>query len=328
MSEAQPLYPLLLDSTLHVKVWGGRRLDEIMGKDLPTDEPYGESWELHDTSTVANGPLAGKTVADLLATYGTALAGEGNDPAEGLPLLAKLLDASDWLSIQVHPNDAQAEALEGQPRGKTEAWIILATAPDAKLVIGVEPGTSRETMAQSIRDNNLEDYIVVADVKPGDVLFIPAGTVHAIGPGIVLYEIQQSSNTTYRLYDWGRMGLDGNPRELHIDKGVQVSNVDSLPQVTHPGTPDDPVVTLVESEYFTTKQYRLADDVSDRPAPQFDTAGRFHALTCVDGEAAVHYVGGEPVAFQKGQTVLVPASLGAYTLHGAGTVLHSQQSGA
>lgn len=315
----QQLYPFLLTPVLRVKVWGGRKLQTALNKPLPTDEPYGESWELHDTATVANGTFAGRTLGALLVEHGTALVGERNDPAEGFPLLAKFLDAADWLSVQVHPNDEQAAELEGEPRGKTEAWIILAAEPDARLVIGVQPGTSRETMAQAIRDGVLENHIVYADVKAGDVLKLDANTVHAIGPGLLIYEIQQSSDTTYRLYDWNRMGLDGKPRDLHIEKGVQVSNVDFLPTVAHPWDDDGDVLALVSSPYFQTDLHRL-----DEQPVALDTAGAFHALTCVRGAVTVEG-GGERVAISVGQTALVPASLGGYTLGGYGEVLRSYQ---
>lgn len=287
-----------------------------MGKSLPTDDPYGESWELHDTATVLNGPLAGKSLGALLVDYGTALIGAGNDPADGFPLLAKLLDASDWLSVQVHPNDEQAHQLEGDPRGKTEAWVILSAEPDSQLVIGVLPGTSREQMAQAIRDNTLESRLVYADVRPGDVLYIPANTIHAIGPGIVLYEIQQSSDVTYRLYDWGRMGLDGKPRALHIDKGVQVSNVESLPAITHPDH------IMVESPFFRTLRYTLTEGEQQTIV----TAGHFHALTCIDGTITITQ-GDTHLTLSKGQTALVPACLDRYLLGGQGAVLCSHQVG-
>ncbi len=318
--DSRALYPMLLNATLHVKVWGGRKLDSAMNKYLPTADPYGESWELHDTSTVTNGALVGKTLGDVLAQYGTALVGEGNDPAEGFPLLAKILDATDWLSIQVHPDDAQAAQLEGQSRGKTEAWIILAADVGAKLVIGVEPGTSRESMVNAIKDNNLEDHIVIADVVAGDVLYIPAGTVHAIGPGILLYEIQQSSNTTYRLYDWGRMGLDGNPRDLHIEKGVQVANIETVPKITHTANDTSDTVTMVSGEFFTTVLHRL----NDSTPLKLDSAGQFHTLTCIRGLAEVTH-NAVNTMFGKGQTVLIPASLGNYSLTGDADVLRSWQ---
>lgn len=315
------LYPLLLEAALHTKVWGGRKLADVMGKTLPTDEPYGEAWEVHDTCKVINGPLAGHTLADLLGEYGTAMIGKHNDPTEGLPLLIKILDAADWLSVQVHPNDEQAAELEGQPRGKTEAWYIIATEPTAKLIIGVEPGTDRAEMAAAIREDRLGDLLVPADIEPGDLLFIPAGTVHAIGPGTLLYEVQQSSNTTYRLYDWGRTGLDGNPRELHIEKGVQVSNTESVPTITHPGQDKSPEVSVVNSDYFTTTLHNLnGTDVG------LNTSGtHFHTLTCIDGTAAI-IADDTIVDLRKGTSAFVPASVGGYTLTGNGQVLRSAQA--
>jgi mannose-6-phosphate isomerase len=199
------LYPLLLNPALHIKVWGGRKLETLLHKALPTGEPYGESWELHDTATVANGVLAGQTLGALLQQWGHDLIGPHNDPTEGFPLLAKFLDAQDWLSVQVHPNDEQARALEGDPRGKTEAWYVLAVDPGSTLVKGIQPGTSQTAMADAIRANHLEPLLVYQAVEPGDVLLNNAGGVHALGPGIVIYEIQQSSDVTYRL----RLGAHG-----------------------------------------------------------------------------------------------------------------------
>ena len=324
MTDKSPLYPLLLTPSLHVKVWGGRKLQDLMGKTLPTDDPYGEAWEMHDTSVVANGALAGQTLGDLLKVYGADLVGEGNDPAEGFPLLAKILDANDWLSIQVHPNDEQALALEGQPRGKTEAWIILDAEPDSQLIIGVKSGTSREEMAQAIRDNRLEDLVVYANVEVGDVLYLPANTVHALGPGLLIYEIQQSSNTTYRLYDFGRMGLDGNPRELHIEKGVQVSNLDELPKIERPNASASPVQGLIEGEFFNTVLYDL-EALTNIPVEINTNGTHFHSLTCISGNASIK-VGEHELTFSKGQTVLIPANLGVYTLSGKGDVLRSWQT--
>lgn len=319
------LYPLLLNPSLHVKVWGGRQLETVLHKPLPTDEPYGEAWEMHETATVANGEFEGRTLSDLLAEFGHDLIGPDSDPAEGFPLLAKLIDAADWLSVQVHPNDEQAHDLEGQPRGKTEAWYILAAEPGARLVIGMKPGTTREQMAQAIRDNTLGELLVYADAAPGDVLFIRAGTIHAIGAGILIYEIQQSSDTTYRLYDWGRLGLDGNPREMHIDKGTQVANLEKLPEMLHTGDANAPVVEIVKSEYFTTLLYQLnADNGTQINLETKDC--RFHILTCIAGAATVNTPDYGEVTMQSGQTVLIPSSLGAYHLTGNARVLCSFQS--
>jgi mannose-6-phosphate isomerase len=260
-------------------------------------------------------------LSELLATYGTDLVGRSNNPDEGFPLLAKFLDANDWLSIQVHPNDDQAAELEGEPRGKTEAWIVLHAEPDAQLVIGVQPGTSREDMAAAIRAGTLEDMVVYADVRAGDILLLKANTVHALGPGIVIYEIQQSSDTTYRLYDWNRVGLDGKPRDLHIEKGVAVSNVDYLPQIRRFGHRANPVITLVENKYFKTNRHQL--NAGDGGAvTSIQTHNKFHALTCTRGEVIVK-ADGVALPLTVGQTALVPACVPGYTLTGTGDVLRS-----
>jgi len=316
------LYPLLLQATLHTKVWGGRRLETVMHKSLPTSEPYGESWELYDTSTVANGPLAGRTLGDVLAETGHDLIGPDSDPAEGFPLLAKFLDANEWLSVQVHPNDAQAKQLEGEPRGKNEAWYVLSAEPGARLVLGVRPGTPAAELAQAARRGQLDGLLIYAEVSAGDVLTMDAGTVHALGPGIVVYEIQQASDTTYRLYDWGRMGLDGKPRELHVEKGVAVANTQSLPPIKHTAASTEPLIEIVRTPYFVTLLHRLAKDKVELTTQEGKP--RFHALSCIEGEAEVK-AAKMSVTMQTGQTVLVPASLGRYTLAGSGRALRSFQ---
>src|SRR5690606_26725665 len=184
--------------------------------------------------------------------------------------------------------------------------------PNAKLVIGMQSGTTQQAMADAIRDNTVEEMLEYAVVEAGDVLYMPANTVHAIGPGIVLYEVQQSSNITYRLYDWGRMGLDGTPRELHIEKGVQVSNLDELPKVEHPT--DD---LMVDGDYFQTQRHAVNSTGID-----LRTGGAFHSITCIEGDVRIEH----PLAIVElrlGQTALIPATLGNYTLVGDGTVLRS-----
>lgn len=317
------LYPLLIDPALHVKVWGGRKLQTLLGKSLPTDQPYGESWELHDSATIANGPLAGQTVGDALRHWGHALVGPNSDPAEGFPLLAKFLDAQDWLSVQVHPDDEQARHLEGDPRGKTEAWYVLAADPGSKLVCAIQPGSSREAVASAIRENRLEDLLVYAEVAPGDVLLNNAGGIHALGPGIVIYEIQQSSDVTYRLYDWGRMDLNGQPRTLHIDKGVQVSNLESIPEIVHTGGSAMPIIDVVHCPYFATLLHQLNPRNGTRIT--LDTHGtQFHILTCIEGTATVE-AGATRFELGLGRTALIPAGLGTYILSGTARVLRAFQ---
>jgi mannose-6-phosphate isomerase len=311
------LYPLLLKPALHTRVWGGRKLETVMHKTLPDAQPYGESWEMHDTAMVVNGALAGRTVGDLVKEYRADLIGAGNNPAEGMPLLVKILDANDWLSVQVHPDDEQAKMLEGDPRGKTEAWIVLAAEPGARLVIGVKQGTTREAMKQAITAGRLEDLLIYAEVRQGDVMFVQANTIHALGPGLLIYEIQQSSDVTYRLYDWNRMGLDGKPRPLHIDKGVQVSRIESVPPIVRHF--DDGI--LVTCPYFTTTQHTLNGD-----AVTLQTEGHFQALTCVDGELEVSD-GTTEMVLNHGQTGLIPAAIASFSMSGTGRVLRSFQPG-
>ncbi|MCU0466245.1 MAG: class I mannose-6-phosphate isomerase [Anaerolineae bacterium] len=313
------LYPLLMQPTLHTRVWGGHTLETRYGKRLPTHEPYGESWELHDTSTVANGALSGHTVGALTQEYGAALIGPDADPSQGFPLLIKLLDCHDWLSVQVHPDDALALELEGEPRGKTEAWVLLDAAPGAKIVVGVKGGTDTDGLAAAIRENRLEPLLTYREVSAGEVVFMAAGTVHALGPGVMVYEVQQSSDQTYRMYDWGRVGLDGQPRQLHIEKSLRAARLGVTPPVSHLGKAA-PGGKVLDSDYFITTRHAP----SGTPEP-LDTGGRrFHAITCTDGTLRVGWPGGE-VAFSAGETVLVPASVGAYTLEGTGEALRSFQ---
>ena len=314
--DINPLYPFKLEPALHVKVWGGRRLADLMGKPLPTTEPYGESWELHDTALIANGPLRGASLGELTREFGADLLGAGNDPADGIPLLAKLIDASDWLSIQVHPNDEQARELESQPRGKTEAWVILHAEPGAQLVIGLRTGATREQMAEAIRRNQLEALLVYSEVKSGDVFTIPANTIHALGPGILVYEIQQASDVTYRLYDWGRLGLDGQPRELHIEKSLLVADLESLPRLRQPESE-----LLVDGDYFRTWRHALAGD-----ALRIATNSRFHSLTCIAGHLQVASDEQNEISLSIGETGMIPACIPSFVIRGEGTILRASQS--
>lgn len=309
-------YPLIMQSVFHTRVWGGRRLESVMHKTLPDNQPYGESWEMHDTTPVANGPLAGQTLGDLVRQYGAEIVGPDNNPEEGMPLLVKILDASDWLSVQVHPDDAQAKQLEGDPRGKTEAWIVLAADAGARLVIGMRPGTTREAAAEAIKEGNLESLLVSVEVHEGDVLYIAANTIHALGPGVMIYEIQQSSDITYRLYDWNRLGLDGQPRPLHVEKGLEVSAFGTIPTIQHAIITDG---EMLSGPYFATWQHKLAGAPLTLP-----TEGHFHALTCIQGAVEVT-ANGHTERLQTGQTALIPAAIDVFTLSGSGRVLRSFQ---
>ncbi|MBS0265706.1 MAG: class I mannose-6-phosphate isomerase, partial [Planctomycetes bacterium] len=203
--------------------WGGRRLGELLGKALGNESDYAESWEICDhgvdQSRVASGPFAGLTLQELVQQQGHQLFGPGCIETQ-FPLLIKFLDANDRLSVQVHPNDEQAHAFLPWERGKTEAWVILSADPGSCVYAGLKSGVTRESLMQALQAGSVEECLHKLPVAPGDCIFVPAGTVHAIGEGIVLAEVQQSSNLTFRLFDWNRLGQDGRPRQLHIEESL------------------------------------------------------------------------------------------------------------
>src|SRR5208283_4999499 len=204
-------------------VWGGRELEKLYGKKLPAGKPIGESWEISDRpgdeSIVANGKFAGKNLRWLMENFQRELLGDAN-PAGGnhFPLLIKILDAREKLSLQVHPPAGKAAELKGEP--KTEMWFIADAAPGAELYVGLKLGVTRAEFEKKISDGSVADCFHRVSVRAGDTMFLPSGRVHAIGDGLVIFEIQQNSDTTYRVFDWHRVGLDGKPRELHIAQSL------------------------------------------------------------------------------------------------------------
>jgi mannose-6-phosphate isomerase len=223
------------------------------------------------------------------------------------PLLIKLLDCAQWLSLQVHPNDQQAVELEGANQfGKTEAWHILESEPDAKLIAGVKPNTSLEVLAESIRDGTIIEHVQYANIKQGDTVFMPAGTLHALGPGLLVYEVQQTSDWTYRVYDWGRPATEKRP--LHIEKSVQVTRADFTAPITPmPVIGDGTRHTLVQCDYFTLELL-----AAESKAIDLDTNGEtFHAITVIEGKARLQ-TESVSVELARFQTAVVPAAVGRY----------------
>src|SRR5664279_4551011 len=217
------LYPFVFDPIFKDRIWGGRELENLCAKQLPPGKPIGESWEISDrpgdASVIANGPLAGKNLRWLMENHGRELLGDAKPAAAGrFPLLCKILDAREKLSLQVHPPASKAKELQGEP--KTEMWFIAEAAPDASLYVGLKKGVTRAEFEQKISDGSVADCFHRIPVKAGDTMFLPSGRVHAIGDGLVIFEIQQNSDTTYRVFDWNRVGLDGKPRELHIAQSL------------------------------------------------------------------------------------------------------------
>lgn len=327
------LHPIRLESSLHETIWGGRLLERDGWKKLPSgDVKIGESWET-ETSTIAqNGPYAGKTLQALVEELGSELLGEQAMAIFGprFPLLAKFIDANAKLSVQVHPNDAYAAQHENGKPGKTEFWYILAAEPGATIVHGFKAPTSIEAVHQAIKDVTLDDLMHEEAVQAGDVIFVPAGTVHAIGSGVMLYELQEYSDVTYRMYDYGRLSADGKPRELHIDRSLEVSNYTVSPNVkARPiplaGGPGFEERCLVACKYFVTKEQSL-DSQSDAPATiESRTDGSCVILSSLGAEVQVKY-GPELESSEKlsrGQTMVLPAALGAYHITGTGILLSS-----
>lgn len=225
------LAPIVLRGELHPTIWGGDHLVTLLGKTIPPDTLIGESWETGLNAVATNPPYAGKTLGDITAELGERLIGSRARTLMGdrFPLLIKFLDAHAWLSVQVHPDDEYAAQHEGGKLGKTEAWRILQTQAHAQIIHGFSRATSRDEVAAAIAAGTLDTLLQRVDVHPGEVMLNLAGTVHATGAGIVLYEVQEYSDVTYRLHDFGRLGSDGRPRELHIPQSLDVLNYAPLP---------------------------------------------------------------------------------------------------
>ena len=215
------VYPFAIEPKETPAIWGGDALVKRFGKKADPNAKIGESWECWDENRVLNGPLAGKTIADLRAQLGATLLGD-LDPQQLFPILTKIIDARDALSVQVHPDDAYAQRVEHQHNGKTECWYILSANEGAELVYGWKQDTTREEYERRVADGTLGDILRRVPVKAGETYYLPAGTLHAIGAGIILFETQQASDLTYRIFDWNRVGADGKPRELNVTKAADV----------------------------------------------------------------------------------------------------------
>ena len=283
-------------------VWGGEKL-------RPGHYPTAEAWVVWEDDIIESGALAGKTLGEVAAQFGDAFLGAKAMSRTGtrFPLLIKLLDCAEWLSLQVHPNDKQAIELEGANQfGKTEAWHILDSDPDAKLVAGLKPNVSPDILADSIRNGTVTEHLQYANVKRGDTIFMPAGTLHALGPGLLVYEVQQTSDWTYRVYDWGRPATEKRP--LHIEKSIHVTRADFTAPVTpQPVVGDGTRHTLVQCDYFTLELLSAQTN-----SIKLDTKGEtFHAITIIEGKAILRS-GDEQVELDRFQTAVIPAQVGGY----------------
>lgn len=321
-------HPLVFEPVLSRRRWGGRKLGERLGKPIGPEDDYAESWEVADhsdgQSVVLDGPFQGSSLSKLLEEFDHEILGR----AAGLiqfPLLIKYLDANDWLSLQVHPNDQQARQFNPAENGKTEAWVILDAEPGSEICCGLKAGVTAQDLRDRLADGTVEDVLHIFPAVAGDCVFVPAGTVHAIGPGILLAEVQQQSNLTFRLHDWNRMGAGGKPRELHIEESIEC--IDFCRGPVDPATSVElsrsgyTFEEIVRCPYFVIRRHYTVDEFT---VPLDD---RFRILMVISGQANVAVQCNERL-LSSGQTTLIPAqceSVNVTPVGGRATVLEVLQ---
>ena len=305
-----PLYPFTFQPIFKERVWGGRELERLYAKPLPAGKPIGEAWEISDrpgdASVIANGPLAGKNLRWLMEQHAAEILGGAKPAAEGrFPLLCKILDAREKLSLQVHPPATKARALQGEP--KTEMWFIADASPEASLYVGLKRGVTRAEFERKIAAGTVAECFHRLPVRAGDTMFLPSGRVHAIGDGLVIFEIQQNSDTTYRVFDWNRVGLDGQPRELHLAQSLaSIDFNDFEPKLV--GTkfeigPNFKIRHLVQDPLFNVDEWHVETS-------EFIFLGKqlLRIIAVVKGAATI--IGGDSkttVELKPGQFCLIPA---------------------
>lgn len=304
MIEISP-YPLRFRPLIKQTLWGGSKLGRMLGKPIGEEDNYAESWELvdhgDDQSVVENGPLAGKTLSGLIQNDAAWILGSSGDQGV-FPLLLKYLDCNRVLSVQVHPDDAYGAKMEVPDRGKTEAWYVVDAEPESLIYAGLKPGVDRTGLAEAMAAGETDRVLHSFHPEPGDCVFIPAGTVHALGAGLVIAEIQQSSDTTFRLFDWNRVGADGKPRALHIEQSLAVSDYESGPVQAQKS---DPSIhgwqQLVQCDKFSLWSLECGSGTAGGN-------GRFQILTVPRGKAVLT-TPAEAMEIATGQTVLLPAAM-------------------
>ena len=313
------LGPLRFEPILLEKVWGGERLRDLAGKAVPAGARIGESWELSDRpgaqSRVAEGPAQGRALRQLLEEHGPEIYGAAKPQKNGrFPLLVKFIEAAQPLSAQVHPDDARCQRDGLDDPGKTECWYLLAP-PDRGVQIGLEPGASLERLRDALAAGRLEEWLRYEPAAAGDMVFCPAGVVHAAMPPMVFAEIQQNSDVTYRLHDWGRVGLDGKPRELHVKQALDAICSDAPERSYVTRASDQPFQRMVDCDKFVVDRRRLG---KGEATVKLD--GRFVVAVAVSGAGRIAGLEGPAVRFRAGDTVLLPAAMNEATVR-AGTAL-------
>jgi len=303
------LYPFTFHPIFKERVWGGRNLERLYHKPLPPKVPIGESWEISDrpgdVSTIADGPLAGKDLHWLMENHERELLGGAKAQHGRFPLLIKILDAQQKLSLQVHPPPDQAAKLGGEP--KTEMWYIVDAAPGAELYLGLKRGVTRAQFEEMLRNGRVAECFHRIAARPGDAIFLPSGRVHAIGEGLVIFEVQQNSDTTYRVFDWNRVGLDGKPRALHVRESLESINFNDFEpppiraEFKRAGAKE--VLDLINDPLFNVSALRLSQGASE-----VLPAHKMQIIAVLTGSIQVR-AGETSVSRVAGQFCLVPASL-------------------
>ena len=311
--------PFLLKPPIKDYIWGGTRLRDEYGKESELDR-LAESWELSchkdGGSIIDSGEFAGMPLTDFIKEHPDAL-GSNCSRFEYFPVLIKLIDAKDNLSVQVHPDDAYAKRVEGE-YGKTEMWYIVDCDEGAQLIYGFKDKISREDFRRAVEENTLLDCVNSVPVKKGDVFFIESGTLHAIGRGILIAEIQQNSNTTYRVYDYGRVGADGKPRQLHVDKALEVTSLEPPAAEVKNFAAD---TSVSSQEYIAGCRYFSVDKLECRGEAKVEVPERsFLHLLVISGEGTAEFAGSS-IALRKGTSVFVPAGTEAFNIKGNSSMI-------
>ena len=310
------LYPVKFHPIYKEMIWGGTRIVEKFHRksDLPN---IGESWDIscrpQEMGVIANGPNSGLSFEEYINLDKENVLGKKLKNTTSFPLLIKIIDANDALSIQVHPNDEDAKKLGSTDTGKSEMWYILHPPNDGKLIIGLKPGITQESLEAAYKNGTVEDCLNRLEVKTGDIIDIPAGLIHALTPGVMVAEVQQNSDITYRLYDYNRLGLDGQPRPLHVKEALAVSDFEEkLPKTVVTGTAKtigrNTITHVIKNRHFAVEKYEISEPIEENTNPDM-----FCIFICVSGRATIGIV-----EITSGESVFLPAGMGAYNISPSG----------
>jgi mannose-6-phosphate isomerase len=317
-----PLYPLRFEPIYQYRLWGGRRLANWLTAPLPAGIPIGEAWILSDRedhpSRVVDGPLKGRTIGQLMDQSPEQLLGKLATRFRRFPLLLKFLDAREMLSVQVHPSDAHKDLIPAGETGKTEAWVVLEAGAKSRVYAGLKPGVTKADLRRAITAGDVADRLACFVPKPGDGVFIPAGTVHSLGGGIVVFEIQQNSDVTFRLYDWNHVDAKtGKPRALQVDQALACIDFgESTGGLAAPVT--EQTTPVLREGLFHCEKFRLSRLHSESPF-SVGAPGVPGVLVCIEGAGKVDH-GGATYPVAKGEVYLLPAAIGASTFQPRGAV--------